>query len=311
MPHLSKTPKTSSPDYPSLAKKLLEASGDDARSKLPMGLYVVATPIGHLGDVTLRALMTLANVERIACEDTRVSGGMLSKYGIKKPLIAYHDHNADHAGGSILRAIQDGQAVALISDAGMPLISDPGFGLVNACLKAGYPVTVIPGANAALTALAGSGLPTDRFHFCGFLPPKSVARRKALTSMLEIPGTLIFYEAPQRLAETLADMASVFGDDRAAAVARELTKLFEEQRRGTLGELAEHYATHDVKGEIVILVAPRTDSAEASTADIDALLAEALRTQTLRDAVAAVSDLTGVKKNEVYARALKLAEKDN
>ncbi len=276
-----------------------------------MGLYVVATPIGHLGDVTLRALMTLANVERIACEDTRVSGGMLSKYGIKKPLIAYHDHNADHAGGSILRAIQDGQAVALISDAGMPLISDPGFGLVNACLKAGYPVTVIPGANAALTALAGSGLPTDRFHFCGFLPPKSVARRKALTSMLEIPGTLIFYEAPQRLAETLADMASVFGDDRAAAVARELTKLFEEQRRGTLGELAEHYATHDVKGEIVILVAPRTDSAEASTADIDALLAEALRTQTLRDAVAAVSDLTGVKKNEVYARALKLAEKDN
>ncbi len=271
---------------------------------------MVATPIGHLGDITLRALVTLAHADAIACEDTRVSGGMLSKYGIKKPLIAYHDHNATVAGPKILEKIAGGAAVALISDAGMPLISDPGYGLVRACHEAGYPVTVIPGANAALTALAGAGLPTDEFHFVGFLPSKKTARQKAIAELCSVPGTLVFYEAPPRLGDALADLAKGLGVERSAAVARELTKFFEETRRGTLGELANYYAEHDVKGEIVILVGPAAEKSDAEREpDIDALLKQALRTESLRDAVATVSEMTGAKKSDVYARALKLSGK--
>ncbi len=275
---------------------------------MPAGLFVVATPIGHLGDITLRALVTLASVEIIACEDTRVSGGMLAKYGIKKKLATYHDHNAAEADKFILHEIQSGKSVALISDAGMPLLSDPGYGLVNACLSANVNVTIIPGANAALMALAGSGLPTDQFHFTGFLPVKTTARKKALAELTTTQGTLIFHESPQRLAESLADMVEILGGSRLAVVARELTKLFEEMRRGTLASLAEHYATNDAKGEIVILVAPAADDECKPDMDIDALLSDALRTYTLRDAVAAVSAISGVKKSEVYSRALKLSE---
>jgi 16S rRNA (cytidine1402-2'-O)-methyltransferase len=286
---------------------VVETSRDAAPSK--PGLYVVATPIGHLGDITLRALVTLARADVVACEDTRVSGGLLSKYGIKKPLLPYHDHNAATAGPKILEKIAGGAAVALISDAGMPLVSDPGYRLVCTCQEAGYPVTVIPGANAALTALAGSGLPTNEFHFVGFLPSKKIARQKAIDDLRSIPGTLIFYEAPPRLGDALADMAKGLGADRSAAVARELTKFYEETRRGTLGELAEYYAERDVKGEIVVLVGAAAEKAEAEKPDIDALLKQALRTESLRDAVATVSEMTGAKKSDVYAQALKLSGK--
>lgn len=301
--------KTVSLDYSLLVRKFLETSGDQAACKLPAGLYVVATPIGHLGDISLRALITLLNADRIACEDTRVSGGMLAKYGIKKPLLPYHDHNAEAANPKILTHIHNGEAIALISDAGMPLISDPGFNLVRACREEAIPVTVIPGANAALTALAGAGLPTDEFHFAGFMPPKTVARQKTIMELAHLPGTLLLYEAPQRLAASLADLAKILGPERQASVARELTKLFEETRRGSLGELAEFYATQDVKGEIVLAIAPASKAAAPTANDVEDLLREALKTQTVRDAAATVSTATGVKKNEVYAIALRLTGK--
>lgn len=294
--------KASSPDYPSWGRKLLEASGENAPSKLPAGLYIVATPIGHLGDISLRALAALASVDVIACEDTRLSGAMLAKYGIKNRLLPYHDHNADKQRPLILKRIAAGESVALISDAGMPLIADPGYKLVRAGREAGFAVTVIPGANAALTALAGSGLPTDRFFFAGFLPPKSVARRKTIVALRDIPATLVFYEAPQRLAASLADLASELGD-REAVVARELTKLFEESRAGKLAELAAHYADHEAKGEVTLVIAPPGKDAQPAH-DLDALLKKYLKDMSLRDAVAAVSALSGVKKSEVYARAL-------
>lgn len=297
-------------DYPLLAREFLETSRNDAACKLPAGLYVVATPIGHLGDITLRALVTLTNADHIACEDTRTSGGMLDKYGIKKPLLHYHDHNAAAAGEKILTLIQNGEAVALISDAGMPLISDPGYGLVKECRQRGLSVTVIPGANAAITALAGSGLPTDQFHFAGFLPAKTAARQKAIAELTGMVGTLVFYEAPQRLAESLADLALIFGAERQAVIARELTKLFEESKQGTLGELASFYAEHEVKGEIVIVIAPATETVSHSGADIEKMLQDALKSQSLRDAVNSVSVVTGAKKKEVYDLALRLTGKD-
>lgn len=303
--------KKSSLDYPLLAQKLIEASGVGEACKLAAGLYVVATPIGHRGDITLRALTVLNNADIIACEDTRNSGALLSTYGIKKKkLVSYHDHNADERRPEILKALAEGLAVALISDAGMPLIADPGYKLVRACREEGYDVVVIPGANAAITALAGSGLPTDHFYFAGFLPSKSVARQKAITALQNIPATLVFYEAPQRIGETLQDLAKLLGVDRQAAVARELTKLFEETKRGSLSELAAFYASQDVKGEIVIVVTPPEDQ-KISAQSLDDILKDHLRTLSLRDAVAAVCDITDFKKSEVYARALWLAGKES
>jgi 16S rRNA (cytidine1402-2'-O)-methyltransferase len=299
--------KKTSPDYPLLARTALEASRDAGPCKLEAGLYVVATPIGNLGDISLRALHTLANAAIVACEDTRNSGSMLSRYGIEARLVSYHDHNADKRRPEILAQIEAGAAVALISDAGMPLIADPGFKLVRDCREKGLNVTVVPGANAALTALSGAGLPTDAFHFAGFLPPKSAARQKAIKDLAAIPGTLIFYEAPQRLAAALADLQKILGD-REAVVARELTKLFEESRRGALAELAKFYAANDVKGEVVILVGGASEKADAEI-DIDAMLKKALRTLSLRDAVAAVSEAIGIRKGDVYARALIIVDK--
>lgn len=302
--------KTVSLDYPLLAREFLKTSGEAATCKLPAGLYIVATPIGHLGDITLRALVTLMNADHIACEDTRVSGGMLAKYGIKKPLLSYHDHNAKSSGTKIVERIKTGEAVALISDAGMPLISDPGYVLVRECREHGYAVTVVPGANAALTALAGSGLPTDQFHFAGFLPPKTAARQKAIADFTHTTGTLVFYEAPQRLADSLADLAKILGETRQAVIARELTKLFEEIRHGSLGELATLYANEDVKGEIVMMIAPADQTVEHSIADVETMLRDALKTQSVRDAVNSVSVVTGTKKNDVYNLALKMTGKD-
>ncbi|MER2520598.1 MAG: 16S rRNA (cytidine(1402)-2'-O)-methyltransferase [Bdellovibrionales bacterium] len=272
----------------------------------------MATPIGNLGDITLRALAILAGVEAVACEDTRVSGALLSRYGLRKELMACHDHNEEAVAAKILTRIEGGAAVALVSDAGLPLISDPGFRLVLACREAGVPVTVLPGACAAVTALAGAGLATDVFLFAGFLSAKSAARRKELERLRDVPGTLIFYEAPQRVAAMLGDCAQALGEQRPAAVARELTKLFEETLRGSLGELVRMYDECEVetRGEFVILVgaAPR-DGAQESAVDLEALLGRALQSHSLRDAVDAVSAATGLRRSEVYQCALRISGK--
>jgi 16S rRNA (cytidine1402-2'-O)-methyltransferase len=310
-PHKEKFGKenVSSFDYPELGRSLLEASGNGADCKplprLGAALYIVATPIGHLGDITLRALTVLAHADAIACEDTRNSGILLKAFGIKKPTFSYHDHNEDARRPEVVRRIHNGEAIALISDAGMPLIADPGFKLVRECRDAGLDVVVIPGANAAITAMAGCGLPSDRFLFAGFLPPKSAARKKEVLTLKSMSATLIFYEAPQRLAACLADLAEVLGPTRPAAVARELTKFYEETRRGTLVELAAFYETHEARGEIVILVGASDGNADQEI-DIDTLLTERLKHLSVRDAVAEVAEMTGGKKNEIYARALQL-----
>ncbi|MDD5585776.1 MAG: 16S rRNA (cytidine(1402)-2'-O)-methyltransferase [Alphaproteobacteria bacterium] len=301
-------------DYSAWARRSLEASGETETSKLPAGLYVVSTPIGNLGDITLRALRTLMAADAVACEDTRVTGGLLHRFGIKKPLVSYHDHNADERRPALLARIASGEAVALVSDAGTPLVSDPGCKLVQACRAEGFSVTAIPGASALLAALSSAGLPTDKFMFAGFLPPKKTARQKALTEMAAVSATLVFYEAPSRLSSSLDDMEKVLGGNREAAVCRELTKLFEEVRTSSLSELAVHYRDAPVpKGEIVILIGPPVKAASmaaaASSETLDAELKKALRAMSLRDAVAHVASTTGIKKSEVYNRALKLQKK--
>jgi 16S rRNA (cytidine1402-2'-O)-methyltransferase len=297
--------KISSPDFPKLGRSIVEGSGNGEGCKLLPGLYVVATPLGNLGDITLRALAVLASADVIACEDTRNSGILLKAFGIHKPTFSYHDHNADARRPEILQRISKGEAVALISDAGMPAIADPGFKLVRDCREAGLDVTVLPGPNAVVTALASAGLPTDQFAFGGFLPTKTAARRKAAQPHKQSLSTVVFYEAPQRLAESLSDLAEVLGSDRPAAVARELTKFYEEIRRGTLGELAAYYAGHEVKGEIVLLIGKGEEDRNAAL-DIDRLLEERLKKLSVRDAVAEVAEMTGLPKKEVYAKALEL-----
>jgi 16S rRNA (cytidine1402-2'-O)-methyltransferase len=273
---------------------------------LAPGLYLVATPIGHRGDITLRALTTLAQVDIILCEDTRSSGSLLRAYGIKKPLVSYHDHNAIEREAELLDRMRFGVALAMISDAGMPLISDPGFRLVRACRERGIMVTACPGASAVVTSLALSGLPPEPFLFLGFLPNKSGARCNALKPYAQVAATLICYESPQRLAATLTDMVTVLGD-RLATVGRELTKLFEESRPGTLSELAAHYTAHPPKGEITITIAPPEPVAPPDD-QLDALLITALAQGSLRDAVTTVTATTGLPKKQVYDRALLLQQ---
>lgn len=279
--------------------------------KLAPGLHVVATPIGHLGDVTLRALATLKAADLVLCEDTRVTHKLLNRYGLAPKLHAYHDHNAAAVRPRILAQIKAGAAVALVSDAGTPLVSDPGYKLVAEALGAGFRVYPVPGASALLAALVAAGLPTDRFFFEGFLPAKSGQRKSRLAEISEIPGTMIFYETGPRLAGSLRDLAEGLGP-RFAAVCRELTKTFEETRRGALDELAAHYQETDApKGEIVIVVAPPDPDAKTlSPAELDARLKKALARGSLKDAVAEVTDETGMKKREVYARALALSDGD-
>ena len=271
------------------------------------GLAIVATPIGNAGDITLRAIEMLKSVDAILCEDTRVSGKLLARHGISRPLLAYHEHNAERMRPQILERLRSGETLALISDAGQPLLSDPGFKLVRAAIAEGLPVTSLPGPSAAVTALVLSGLPTDRFFFAGFLPPRPAARRRALAELAAIPGSLIFFEASQRLPAALGDMAAVLGP-RSAAVARELTKLFEEVRRAGLSELAAHYAEAGPPlGEVTIVVAPPEGPVAPPESAIDEALAEALARHSLRDAVDAVSAALGLPRRQVYARALELA----
>ncbi|MDP2620145.1 MAG: 16S rRNA (cytidine(1402)-2'-O)-methyltransferase [Hyphomicrobiales bacterium] len=271
------------------------------------GLYVVATPIGNLGDVTLRALRILAGVDRIACEDTRITRRLTAHYGIETRLVAYHDHNADRVRPMLLARLARGESLALVSDAGTPLVSDPGFRLVAEAIAQGHALTVCPGPTAAISALILSGLPSDRFFFEGFLPAKRDARRKRIATLKDVPATLLFFESPRRLAASLGDLASVLGP-RQAAVAREMTKRFEETRRAPLDELAAAYAAAPPpKGEIVVVVAPPGAATTPDEADIDALLGNLLATLSVRDAATVAAERTGLARKSLYARALRLA----
>jgi len=276
--------------------------------KIEPGLHVVATPIGNLKDISFRALSTLAAADAVIAEDTRVTKNLLAHYGISTPLVAYHEHNARVIRPHLLARLESGAALALVSDAGTPLVSDPGFKLVQEALEKGVHVTSVPGPSAVLAALVVAGLPTDRFFFEGFLPHKSGPRRARLAELAQVPGTLVFFESPRRLAETLADAAAVLGP-RSAAIARELTKLYESVRRGSLDELSDALASEEPpRGEIVLLVAPpEAGAAEVAEADLDARLAEALGAYSVKDAASVVSAATGQPRRQVYARALQLA----
>jgi len=274
---------------------------------LAAGLALVATPIGNLRDITLRALEILAGANLVACEDTRVTRKLFDHYGISTPLIAYHDHNAESVRPKILGRLVAGETVALVSDAGTPLISDPGYQLVKEAIAAGVAVTAAPGASSALMALTVAGLPTDRFFFEGFLPARDAARRTRIAELARIPATLVLFESGPRLADTLADLAAGLGA-REAAVGRELTKLHEEVRRGSLSSLAADYAGGaETRGEMVIIVAPPA-AEQTSVADIDALLATALARTSVKEAVAEVASATGAPRRAVYSRALEIAK---
>lgn len=275
-------------------------------SPIAPGLYIVATPIGNLRDITLRALEVLAGADLILCEDTRTSARLLQAHAVTTPTLAYHEHNAARQRPRVLRQLMEGQTVALISDAGTPLISDPGYKLVQEAREAGIAVVPIPGACAAITALCAAGLATDQFHFAGFLPPKSKARQEKLAALSGVPGTLVFYESPKRLAAALADMAATLGV-REAVIARELTKKFEEFRRGALAELADYYASADTpKGEIVVLVGPSAQAREYTEDEIERMLRAALAQGSVKEAAAEVAALTGLARRELYRRALEL-----
>lgn len=255
--------------------------------------------------MTLRALATLAAADLIACEDTRVTRVLLERYGIRTPTIAYHEHNAGRQRPRLMAELLAGRAVALVSDAGTPLVSDPGYRLVAEVAALGLPVVPVPGASALLSALVVAGLPTDTVLFAGFLPQKGGPRRRRIETLAAVPATLVLYESPHRVAETLADLAAILGADRPAVVARELTKLYETVVRAPLGDLAERFAGAPPKGEIVLVVAPPPER-ETSEADADALLLAALSTMPASAAAADVSRATGLDRRELYRRALEL-----
>lgn len=267
-------------------------------------LYLVATPIGNLADITLRALQVLAGVDILACEDTRVTRVLLERYGIEKKTFLYHEYNAQKAGPKLLKALAENKSVALVSDAGTPLISDPGFRLVEEARKAGHKTVPIPGASALLAALVATGLPTDSFFFAGFLSARKVQRQKRLEQLKTIPATLVFYESPHRLVETLQDMVLLFSADRPAAICRELTKKFETVDVSNLGNLLENYSKQvHIRGEIVVLVGQAVASLPVmSNQEIDAMLLELACTCSAAQAAALVAKKTGLKKQELFRR---------
>jgi 16S rRNA (cytidine1402-2'-O)-methyltransferase len=275
---------------------------------LKAGLYLVATPIGTAGDITLRALDILARADVLAAEDTRQLRRLMDIHGIKahgRMILPYHDHNGAAQRPKLVALVQEGRVVACVSDAGTPLIADPGYKLARAMIDAGLPVTAAPGASALLAALSLAGLPTDRFLFAGFLPPRALARRRELAGLAGVAATLVFFESPRRLAGTLSDMATVLGQ-REAAVCRELTKKFEEVRRGTLESLALEFAGADVKGEIVVVVGPGLPVA-AQGEDVEKMLREALKVLSVKDAVRKVAQDSGASHKVVYGMALELS----
>ena len=286
-----------------------EVLADLIERPLSPGLYLVATPIGNLGDISLRALSVLARADLIAAEDTRHSKKLLSHYGIAGELTPYHEHNAAKERPRLLGRLRAGASVALISDAGTPLISDPGYKLVREALDHGFTVTSIPGPSAAIAALTSAGLPTDTFLFEGFLPPKSGARRTRLEELKSVPGTLVFFETGPRLGKSLAEMAEVLGA-REAAIARELTKLHETVTRGTLDRLAGELSLSDQsKGEFVVVVAPPIEDGGVSDEKIVEQLNKALNVESFRDAVRSVSEVLQVPRNRVYELGLSLKPK--
>lgn len=307
--------RTSKPEPPQLAQKAKTGQSGVVTDgihwapahELAPGLHLVATPIGNFGDITLRGLWVLRNVDRILCEDTRVTARLLGHFGLDRPLLAYHDHNADRVRPQVLEALRRGEKLALVSDAGTPLVSDPGYKLVRAALAEGLPVTAAPGPSAALTALTLSGLPPDAFLFVGFPPPRAAARRRLFGEWRKLGASVILFEGPSRLADCLADLAAVLGE-RQAAVARELTKLHEELRRGSLAALADHYRTAGPpRGEVAIVIGPPS-AHPAEGVDLDAALRERLRRGSLRDAVAELAEETGLGRQALYRRALALQQ---
>jgi 16S rRNA (cytidine1402-2'-O)-methyltransferase len=279
---------------------------------LGAGLYLVATPIGTASDITLRALDILANADVLAAEDTRNTRKLMDIHGIKlngRPIVPYHDHNGAAQRPRLLAAIRDGKSVAFVSDAGTPLIADPGYQLAASVIAEELPVTSAPGASAILAALMVAGLPTDRFMFAGFPPVKSVAKHKFLTEFITVPSTLVFYESPRRTADCLAAMETVYGGERRVAVCRELTKKFEQVRRGTLAELAAQYAEEPApKGEVVIVVGPPI-AREASAEDVDTALLDALKNGSVKDAAKEVAEALDLPRKQLYSRALELSRK--
>lgn len=307
------TPDTPQPDtdlsisLPEISKRGFALFGQwQTVPDLPSALYLVSTPIGNLGDITLRALQTLAGADLILCEDTRTSAKLLNHFGIKGRRGALHDHNERQKAPLLVKDIQNGMSIALISDAGTPLLSDPGYPLVRQIRAAGLDVFAIPGASALLAGLAIAGLPTDKFSFLGFLPPKSAARQKALDTYGERTDTLVFYESPRRLAKCLADMASIFGEDREAVVTLELTKKFERSFSGTVSELAVKMGEADQRGEAVILVAGASQNEQKDEGEWRGALQELLKTQPLKTAVAEITESYGLKRKQVYNEALAL-----
>jgi 16S rRNA (cytidine1402-2'-O)-methyltransferase len=275
--------------------------------KAAPGLHLVATPIGNLGDITLRALEVLAGVDVVACEDTRISRRLMERYGLAADLKQYHEHNAEAARPKILARLAEGGSIALISDAGTPLISDPGFKLVREVTAAGFDVFALPGPSSVLTALAVAALPTDRFFFEGFLPSRQMARRSRLEELSRIDATIVMFESGNRVQEMLGDLADLMGQ-RDAAICRELTKLHEEVKRGSVADLAKAADTLETRGEFVVVLGPPAVDAQAMTDDdLDALLRTTLQHDSVKDAVAHAVELSGRPRRAVYARALELA----
>jgi 16S rRNA (cytidine1402-2'-O)-methyltransferase len=300
---------TNPPDPPEQSgKRNYAINGQRLTAPKPAaGLYLVATPIGNLGDVTLRALEVLAGVDLIACEDTRITRRLTERYAITAQLTPYHEHNAASARPKLLERLAQGASIALVSDAGTPLISDPGFKLVREVCAAGFPVVALPGPSSVLTALSVAALPTDRFFFEGFLPPKQTARRARLTELSRLDATLVLFESGGRVQETLSDLSAIMGG-RDAAICREMTKMHEEINRGPLSELAQSAATLETRGEFVLVIGPRAEGRELMTADeVDDLLRDRLARDSVKDAVAHAVEVSGRPRREIYARALELA----
>ncbi|MEM6658071.1 MAG: 16S rRNA (cytidine(1402)-2'-O)-methyltransferase [Pseudomonadota bacterium] len=278
--------------------------------RLAAGLYFIATPIGTARDITLRALDVLASADVIAAEDTRSLRRLMDIHGVPlggRRLLAYHDHSGTNARSKLVEALDAGHSVAYASEAGMPLIADPGYELGKQAAEAGHIVTCAPGPSAALTALTLAGLPTDAFFFAGFLPSAKGARRTRIGVLRDIPGTLVIYESPKRVAASLSDLAVVLGAERRAALCRELTKKFEEVKRGTLGELAEHLKGTSIKGEVVLLV-DRGHSPNVKDSDIERALQQALETHSVRDAADLVSEMFKLPRRSIYQKALKIGK---
>jgi len=304
----TKNVPVSSPDPDSPARTFAVAGHLVSAPKAAPGLYLVATPIGNLGDITLRALETLAGVDIVACEDTRITRRLIERFSIAATLKQYHEHNAEQARPKILEALARGSSIALVSDAGTPLISDPGFKLVREVSAAGFPVIALPGPSSVLAALSVAALPTDRFFFEGFLPSKQNARRTRIAELARIDATLVMFESGARVQDSLQDLASVMGG-REAAICREMTKLHEEVRRAPVSELAAIADTLETRGEFVLVIAPPAADAGLMSEDaLDDLLRTALARGSVKDAVAHAVEVSGRPRREIYARALELSK---